>query len=83
MQLFFLVTTVLLIVASSPVVPGMHATFFSDPSFPPIVLCKDSWEDFTELVEQMQMLDEFKGAYGGFDFISFAPMSTLVPPPSP
>lgn len=30
-----------------------------------IILCKDSWEDFTELVEQMQMLDEFKGAYSG------------------
>lgn len=30
-----------------------------------IAFCKDSWEDFTDLVEQMQMLDEFKGAYGG------------------
>lgn len=33
-----------------------------------IALCKDSWEDFTELVEQMQMLDEFKGAYGCIAF---------------
>lgn len=48
----------------------MHETqtisfFVSLCFFSPIVLCKDSWEDFTELVEQMQMLDEFKGAYRG------------------
>lgn len=39
-----------------------------------IAFCKDSWEDFTDLVEQMQMLDEFKGAYGGI---------TLPSPPHP
>lgn len=43
-----------------------HKQFFVFVSlFFSIVLCKDSWEDFTELVEQMQMLDEFKGAYRG------------------
>lgn len=39
-----------------------------------IAFCKDSWEDFTDLMEQMQMLDEFKGAYGGI---------TLPSPPHP
>lgn len=35
-----------------------------------IAFCKDSWEDFTDLVEQMQMLDEFKGAYSGISLPS-------------
>lgn len=48
--------------------------FFFSFVFLSLLFCKDSWEDFTDLVEQMHMLDEFKGAYGSI------PPHPLPPP---
>lgn len=58
------VTPILLVLLLFPTMVCMtfyHLFFFLCPL--PISPCKDSWEDFSDLVEQMQMLDEFAGAY--------------------